>query len=153
MNVDYFYTLSLVIGWTVAIIVAAFAVVIIWNIVTNKIDLSTILDEPDIPKKASLSRLQFLIFTFVISLSLFLVVVGRKCQPPAQATTSSGGTAAKPTDCNCCQGPGFPADIPAGIFALLGISGGTYLISKGVQQSNTTERLKAGVGPESRKVV
>jgi hypothetical protein len=31
--------------------------------------------------------------------------------------------------------PDFPATIPPEIFALLGISGGSYLISKGISQS------------------
>jgi hypothetical protein len=60
--------------------------------------------------KASLSRFQNLVFTFVIALSFTWVVL----------STSK-----------------FP-EVPAGVFGLLGISGGTYLISKGVSATHET---------------
>jgi hypothetical protein len=69
---------------------------------------------------ASLSRFQFLIFTFVIALGLFLIIVN---QP---------------------GGPAFPKEIPGGILALLGISGGSYVASKGVDANvppKTTETI------------
>lgn len=113
----YYETLALAAGWTITALVALIGLVIIWKIITGKIDISSILNEPGSPK-ASLSRLQFLIFTFVIALSLFLVVVG-----------ASGG-------------PKLP-DIPAGIFALLGISAGTYVVSKGVEANKNVEMTKA----------
>jgi uncharacterized BrkB/YihY/UPF0761 family membrane protein len=113
----YFGTLALVAGWTITIVVGLIGLLIIWKIATGKIDISAILNEPGQPK-ASLSRLQFLIFTFVIALSLFLVIVG---QNP----------------------PGFPKDIPPGIFALLGISAGTYVVSKGVEANRSVELAKA----------
>ncbi|HEX2060193.1 MAG TPA: hypothetical protein VHK90_05595 [Thermoanaerobaculia bacterium] len=110
-------TLTLVCGWTIVLLVGAFGVVILVWILLGKIDLSHILSEPG-SDKASLSRLQFLIFTVVISLSLFLVIAGKN---PAA----------------------FPQEIPAGIFALLGISGGTYVIAKGVETKRDVEVAKA----------
>ena len=100
-------TIALFAGWAVAIFAAILGIVILVYIITGKIDLKYVISEED--GSASLSRFQFLIFTFVIALSLLLVIVS---QNP----------------------PGFPT-IPPEIFILLGISGGTYVISKGVQKS------------------
>ena len=79
----------------------------IWN---GKISLQKLLCEPN--GDASLSRLQFLIFTFVISLSLFLIIVAHK------------------------DGPAFPDNMPPEILTLLGISASSYLVSKGIQFAN-----------------
>ena len=85
-------------------------------------DLSKLISEPN--GDASMSRFQFLIFTFVIALSLFLVIVGQ--QPPK-----------------------FPDTIPAAVLSLLGISGSSYLVSKGIQFSDP-----AGIyGPQNGVVV
>ena len=97
-------SLALVIGWMLTIFIGLFGLVIIWLVIRGKIDLSELLSEPT--GQASLSRFQFLIFTFVIALSLFLIIV------------------AKPQ-------PDFPG-IPGGILALLGISGGSYVVAKGI---------------------
>jgi uncharacterized BrkB/YihY/UPF0761 family membrane protein len=108
-----FHTLALVMGWTVTILVAAFAVVIIYKIILGHreggIDLKHLLAGDD--GHASLSRFQFLIFTFVIALSLFLIIVNHA--PPE-----------------------FPG-IPGGILALLGISGGSYVVAKGVDANSS----------------
>jgi len=85
------------------------AITILYLIWTGKISLAKLISENN--GDASLSRLQFLIFTFVISLTLFLVSVG-------------GAT------------PQFPSKIPPEIFALLGISASSYLVSKGIQFSS-----------------
>jgi hypothetical protein len=102
--------LAIVIGWLIVILIGVIGAVIIWKMFSGKIDLSTILNDSANGGKASLSRLQFLIFTFVIALSLFLITVG---------------------NCDGKNCPKFP-DIPNGIFALLGISAATYAVSKGV---------------------
>jgi hypothetical protein len=100
-------TLALVIGWILTIFVGLLAAWILFLIVTGKIDLSQLISEPT--GQASLSRFQFLIFTFVIALSLFLIIVaGDK--------------------------PAFPP-IPGQILALLGISGGSYVVAKGIAVS------------------
>ncbi len=85
------------------------ATILAW-IWTGRINLNRVISEPN--GDASLSRLQFLIFTFVIATSLFLVVAS---QP---------------------NGPAFPAEIPQGVFMLLGISGSSYLVSKSIQFSS-----------------
>jgi len=101
--------LTLAIGWIVAGFIGALGAIILYEIVKGKIDLQYLIC--DSSNQASLSRFQFLVFTFVIAMSLFLVVVG-------------GGGKSYPT---------FPEKIPAGIFALLGISGGSYVIAKGIK--------------------
>jgi hypothetical protein len=103
-----FHTLALVMGWTLTVLIAAFALVIIYKLIRGDkpggIDLKYLISGDD--GSASLSRFQFLIFTFVIALSLFLITINHA--PPE-----------------------FPG-IPGGILALLGISGGSYVVAKGV---------------------
>ena len=99
-------TLVLVMGWTVSVLLGLLAALLLYYIWIGKIDLTYLISERD--GQASLSRFQFLIFTFVIAMSFFLIVVG-------------GDT------------PAFP-DVPTGVYALLGISGGSYVVSKGIQQ-------------------
>src|SRR5215472_2287171 len=115
MNV-YTY-LSLAIGWTLCLLIAALGLLVLRLIYTGKIDLSRLISEPN--GDASMSRFQLLIFTFVIALSLFLVIIGN-------------GSKTEP-DCKDC--PHFP-DIPGTILSLLGISASSYLVSKGIQFSN-----------------
>ncbi len=87
--------------------IALLGIAVIAQIFTGKIDLSRLISEPS--GDASMSRLQLLIFTFVIALSLFLVI--------ANSTE-----------------PGFP-EISGGVLTLLGISASSYLVSKGIQFS------------------
>ena len=113
-------TLALLIGIMLAVFVGGLGVILIYLIAKGKIDLTKLISETD--GTASLSRFQFLVFTFVISMSLFLLVVSNK---------------------------EFPT-ISAEILALLGISGGSYVVSKGIQASRDTEekRLEAEYGAE-----
>ncbi len=73
------------------------------KIVGDRTDLSRLISEPD-SGKASLSRFQLLVFTFVIA-GLFLVL---------------------------SLEAGQFVDVPEGVRWLLGISGGSFVISKGV---------------------
>lgn len=98
-----------VIGFlAVASILVAFAAAVLWQIVNGRIPLVGLISEPagDLGGlgKASLSRFQFLIFTFVIA-GLFLML--------------------------CIETGGF-VEIPANVLGLLGISGGSFVISKAV---------------------
>lgn len=102
-------TLLLAAGWVILGFLALLEAVVIGLIVTGKINLNRLISEPN--GDASMSRLQLMIFTFVIAASLFLVIAGR-------------------------PQPGFPDSIPAGVLTLLGISGSTYLVSKGIQFSS-----------------
>jgi hypothetical protein len=102
--------LALAVGWILAIFIAALAIAVLRLVFENKIDLSRLISEPN--GDASMSRFQLLIFTFVIALSLFLVVIGNGATPPV-----------------------FP-EIPGTVLSLLGISASSYLVSKGIQFSN-----------------
>jgi hypothetical protein len=95
--------LSLAIGYGLAILLFLFGSVILVEIATGNMDLSTLLNESG--GGASMSRFQLLIFTFVIALSLFLIVV---------------------------KDGKFP-QVPTEILTLLGISATTYGVSKGIQ--------------------
>lgn len=99
-------TLSIVLSWLLTGFLAVMMLVIVVLILTGRIRLDRLISEPN--GDASLSRFQFLIFTFVIAVSFFLIVVGS--EPPR-----------------------FPDRIPSEIFVLLGISAGSYVISKGIQ--------------------
>src|SRR5215475_4521405 len=101
-----FHFLALVMGWVVTVLIGAFALAIIYKIIKGDIDLMYLIAGVD--GDASLSRFQFLVFTFVIALGLFLIILSAK------------------------DGPAFPPTIPGGILALLGISGGSYVTSKAV---------------------
>lgn len=93
--------------WIALGFMALLGAAILWFIFTGKIDLTRLISEPT--GDASMSRFQLLIFTFVIALSMFLIIA----------------SAAE---------PGFP-DIPGGVLTLLGISASSYLVSKGIQFS------------------
>jgi hypothetical protein len=115
-----FHNLALLMGWLLAVLIGAFAVAIILKMLKGDIDLKYLIAGDD--GDASLSRFQFLIFTFVIALSLFLIIVNN------------------PT------GPAFP-NIPNSILALLGISGGSYVASKGVDASTPPKTTETTVIP------
>lgn len=96
-------------------IIVAFAGAILWKIVNGDIPLVGIISEPRFdadgnssktPGKASLSRFQFLLFTFVVA-GLFLMLsieVGQF------------------------------VNIPANVLGLMGISGGSFVLSKAIGQ-------------------
>ncbi len=100
--------LKIATGFTLLALIFLFGLAILVYIANGKIDLSGLLAEPGTDKGASLSRLQLLIFTLVIALSLFLVIVANMK---------------------------FPDTIPPEILTLLGISASTYAVSKGIQAS------------------
>ena len=116
-----FLWLALIGGYIVAIAVGLFALIIVYKIYTGNINIEKMLCEKN--GDASLSRFQFLIFTFVIAMSLLLLVI----------KNISCGTVA------------FP-EVPAGVWALLGISGGSYAVSKGIQKKAETDTDKKKVG-------
>jgi hypothetical protein len=99
-------TLTLLCGYILCIFLGILGLIILWKIIDGTIDLSELLEE--VNGGASLSRFQFLVFTFVFAFTLFLVVVATK---------------------------GFP-NIPGTVLSLLGISGSSYLVSKGIQFSD-----------------
>ena len=85
------------------LILLAFSGAVVWRIFTGAIPLRGLISEPDdAGGKASLSRFQFLIFTFVIA-GLYLLL------------SIEAGTF---------------VDIPGNVLLLLGISSGSYVVSK-----------------------
>ena len=95
-------------GWIALGFLAFLGLAIVYYILTERIDLSQLISEPN--GHASMSRFQLLVFTFIIGASLFLIIAAPS--PPA-----------------------FPKEIPNGILVLLGISASSYLVSKGIQFS------------------
>src|SRR5229473_2266468 len=92
--------LTMSIGYGLLVLTFLFGMVILVDIIRGHIDLSTLLTEDG--KGASMSRFQLLIFTFVIPLSFFLLVVE--------------------------NGKEFPKT-PADVLTLRGISASTYGVS------------------------
>lgn len=102
-------TLQLICGYIICFLIGLLGLLVLWNILIGKIDLSEMISEEN--GGASMSRFQFLVFTFVIALSLFLVIIAAP------------------------QHPTFP-EVPGTVLSLLGISGSSYLVSKGIQFSD-----------------
>ena len=98
--------LKIATGFTVLALVFLLGFAVLICIANGNINLSGLLSETGDSKGASMSRFQLLIFTLVIALSLFLVVVGKM---------------------------EFPSSIPPEVLTLLGISATTYAVSKGIQ--------------------
>ena len=99
-------------GYLVCFFIGLLGIEVIWLVYNGTIDLSRLISETN--GDASMSRFQFLVFTFVISLSLFVVI-------------EAGGQNGKPA---------FPETIPGGILTLLGISGSSYAVGKAIQFSD-----------------
>ena len=103
-----------------SIILLGFAALVLWKLYRDENALTGLLSEPlergdPGPAKASLSRFQFLIFTFVIA-GLYLLL---------------------------CIEAGTLIEIPGNVLALLGISGGTYVVSKTVGANDQQKRAQA----------
>lgn len=115
--------LELLVGYVVCGLAGLFGLAALYKIYTNpNSHLELLLSEKD-GSGASMSRFQLFVFTFVIALSLFLIVVSRAnlAQAPANAARQDAPNNAE-----------FP-DIPGGVLALLGISASSYTVSKAIQ--------------------
>ena len=119
------------------VITFLFGFMILAGIASGKIDISRILEEKvsadaQTPGGASMSRFQLLIFTFVIAISFFLIVVNTHK---------------------------FPESISPQVLTLLGISASTYAVSKGIQASTVTGNgsetptIKSTTGPTQTVIV
>ena len=110
MPQDPFLLLALLVGYLIAILIGVIGIVIVIKMISGEINLNKLISESD--GDASLSRFQFMIFTFVVAMSLLLMVVAQ------------------------LKGAG-PFSFPdtSTVLALLGISGGSYVVSKGIQKS------------------
>lgn len=113
-GLTFFATASLI------VIVVLTALLVLWKIFVGTIDISALLEEPGTPAvaaekgKASLSRFQFLLFTFVVA-GLFLLL------------SVESGTF---------------VNIPESVLTLLGISAGSYAVSKGISSAETTKKAE-----------
>jgi len=105
-------------AWLIPIFIALLGLTVLWKIWKGDIKLQGLINESDKPDgssgDASMSRFQLLIFTFVIAMSLFLIIINKM---------------------------EFP-EIPGSVWTLLGISGGSYLISKGIQSKSEEEEKR-----------
>jgi len=105
---------QLALAYAMLILLFLFGFFIIAAIASGRIPIDTLLSEPD--GKASMSRFQLLIFTFVIGISFFYVVL---CE---------------------CKLP----DVPTQVVTLLGISASTYGVSKGINASTADKNKPDG---------
>lgn len=96
---------AMVIVLSCAIFIAALAGLVCWFIGVRNIDISQVLSEAD--GKASLSRFQALLFSFVFAAGCLAIII---------------------------ETGAFPQDIPMEVIAILGGSLTTYLVSKGIQR-------------------
>jgi len=93
---------AVILEYVLVLAFLAFFALVLLMLLRGRIDLTDLLSDPGLNGKASLSRFQLLVFTLVIG-GLYLVL--------------------------CIENAQF-LDIPGGVLGLLGISGGSYLISK-----------------------
>jgi hypothetical protein len=113
----------------IIVIILAFAFLVLWHIVAGTIKLDGLIAEldpaqPELFGKASLSRFQFLIFTFVVA-GLFLLL--------------SIETGAFVT-------------VPGDVLGLLGISGGTFVVSKAMSGQAAPRRMLGRAAPKTERV-
>jgi hypothetical protein len=125
--------ISAAVAIAIAVVIVTFALVVAWKIFVggkNGIDVRYLLAEPAGPlqpgadrnepgtePKASISRFQFLIFTFVIA-GVYLIL---------------------------CLESGKFVDIPENVILLLGVSGTSYAASKGIKAAADTSQRNAQV--------
>ncbi|HXW26279.1 MAG TPA: hypothetical protein VEK73_16160 [Xanthobacteraceae bacterium] len=117
-------TAWMILEWVVVIFLALIGILIIYQMLIGKINLDALINESDGSGKASLSRFQLLLFTFTI-VGIFVVLSFKNSD--------------------------F-ATIPNGVLGLLGISGGSYVLSKGIQMQgngngNGASKAKDGSKP------
>ena len=110
---DFWNAISAAVAISVLILVCGSGSAVVWALINGRIDLRYLLSEPGgtdaagkSSHKASLSRFQFLIFTFVIA-GLYLALSLEK---------------------------GTLIEIPSNVLLLLGISSTTYGASKGISE-------------------
>ncbi len=103
-----FMDMKMVMEWLVVLFIGLVGLIVLYRMVSGKIDLQYLISEEN--THASMSRFQLLIFTFIISVSLFLIIISK-------------------------TPPDFPENIPNEILWLLGISGGSYVLAKGIQSN------------------
>jgi hypothetical protein len=109
--------LQAAVGWGGALMVGLLGLAVVYRMFDGTINLTQLVSEPS--GDASMSRFQLLVFTFVIAISFILIAVSS--QPVA-----------------------FP-NIPPTVLALLGISAGSYVVSKGIQKDITIAQMTPSI--------
>jgi hypothetical protein len=124
---DFWNAISAAVAISVLVLVCGSGSAVVWALINGRIDLRYLLSEPGAPDaagksshKASLSRFQFLIFTFVIA-GLYLALSLEK---------------------------GTLVEIPANVLLLLGISSTTYGASKGISEFGPTRGTTGNPAPD-----
>ena len=129
MPTNIWTLVSAAVAIAISLVIVTFALVVAWKLASGKIDLTYLLSEPADPTavrpqgeppetpKASISRFQFLVFTFVIG-GVYLVL---------------------------CLESGRFVDIPQEVILLLGVSGTSYAASKGIKAAADTSQRNAVV--------
>ena len=109
--------------YATTVFLTALEALILWKMATDKLDLRRLIanDNGD----ASLSRVQLLVFTFVIAAGFLYL-------------TAKGST--------------FPV-VSNGVLVLLGISGATYAIGKSLDKPATSQTAATAKAPTSSPVV
>jgi hypothetical protein len=119
--------ISVAVAIAIALVIVTFALIVAWKLFRGAIDLTYLLSEPADPTatrpegeppetpKASISRFQFLIFTFVIA-GVYLVL---------------------------SLEAGRFVEIPENVILLLGVSGTSYAASKGIKAAADTSQRNA----------
>ena len=120
---DFWNAVSAAVAISVLVLICGAGSAVVWAMIDGRIDLRYLLSEPGGPDatgkashKASLSRFQFLIFTFVIA-GLYLALSFEK---------------------------GALLDIPEHVLMLLGISSATYGASKGISEFSPNRGTTGG---------
>ena len=111
--------LTNIIGVAVIVIIFGLALAVVYRLAFTPDALSGLIAEPadaNGQQKASLSRFQFLVFTFVVA-GLFLLL------------SIEAGTF---------------VEVPPTVLGLIGISGGAFVISKGISKSDPKSDPKSG---------
>lgn len=118
--------IALLIAVVVAVIILGIGLAVVRLIWTRRIDLSNLLTEVStdgagrLQTKASLSRFQFLVFTFVVAGLYFVLSLET----------------------------GYLIDVPNGTLMLLGISGVSYLGSKTISSGSTAAPVSRQAAPD-----
>jgi len=97
--------LALYLGYVVVAFLGLVGAIVVYRMAVGAIDLENLISEAN--GRASFSRFQFLIFTFVIAGAVLVLTL---------------------------EGGKFP-ELGADVLALLGLSSGSYVVSKGIQTS------------------
>jgi hypothetical protein len=108
-------------GIVVVVLIGLIGLIVVYKMATDRIDLTYVVSEID--GAASLSRFQFLIFTFVIAMCFMVLALDTGQFPQVDPT----------------------------VLGLIGISSASYVVSKAIQSRLPTELNKETPPPPGKK--